>query len=102
MTKRKYTRYESPRTRQISLIRRIIKKKCPTVSVRMGRGTAWGWADITSRKIGAMFTEKEKNCLRGLGLNPGSNFDVIAPDEQKAFVERHMLKYIPKKKLWKD
>jgi len=101
-TKRKYRRYESSTTRDIKLIRRIIKKKCPTVSVRMGSGTAWGWADIHSKDRGAPFTKKELNCLRGLGLTPGSNWDVIAPDNQKAFIERHMLKYIPKPKLWKE
>jgi len=102
MAKRKYRKFESPRTRSVKLIRRIIKKKCPTVSVRMGTGTAWGWADIHSRDRGASFTNKEIGCLRDLGLSPGGNWAVIAPDDQKKFIERHMLKYIPKKKIWKD
>ena len=70
----------------IKKVRKIIKKRCPTVSVRMGKGTAWGWADISSRKIGALFTEKEKKCLRSFGLRPGSNWDNIPPDKLKVFI----------------
>ena len=92
MPKRKYTKYPSSSKRQVTLIRRIIKKKCPTVSVRMGTGTAYGWADITSRDIGARFTDKEKRCLRNIGLRPGSNYEAIAPDKQKKFIEYHMVK----------
>ena len=90
--KRKYQKYESDATRDIKLIRRIIKKKCPTVSVRMGQGTAYGWVDITSKDIGARFTDKEMKCLKGLGRNPGSNFDLISPEDRDKFIEYHMMK----------
>jgi len=93
MPKRKYTKYPSSAKRQVTLIRRIIKKKCPTVSVRMAKGTAFGYVDITSRDIGARFTGKEMKCLRNLGLNPGSNFEVISPDKRKEFIEYHMMKH---------
>ena len=92
MPKRKYTQYPSKAKDQVKLIRRIIKKKCPTVSVRMAKGTAWGYVDITSRDIGARFTAKEVKCLKGIGLNPGSNFEVISPDARKKFIDYHMMK----------
>ena len=92
MAKRKYRKYESRATRDIKLIRRIIKKKCPTISVRMGKGTAYGWIDITSKDIGASFTPKERTCLKALGRTPGGNFDVISPEDRSKFIEYHMMK----------
>ena len=77
---------------RIKLIRRIVKKKCPTVSVRRGKGTSYGYVDITSRDIGASFTSKESNCLKGLGLIPGGNFAGMDRERQKKFVEYHMMK----------
>jgi len=90
--KRKYQKYESETTRRIKLVRRIIKKKCPTVSVRMGAGTSWGHVDVMSKDIGASFTKKEINCLKGLGLIPGGNFAGLDRERQKEFVEYHMMK----------
>ena len=92
MPKRKYRKYESDSTRDIKLIRRIIKKKCPTLSVTMGKGTAYGWVDITSKDRGAVFTKKESQCLKSLGRNPGSNFDVISPEDTGKFIDYHMMK----------
>ena len=92
LKKRKYTKYPSKAGDQIKLIRRIIKKKCPTISVRMGKGTSWGWVDISSKDIGARFTDKEIKCLKGLNMNPGSNWDLISPEDRGKFIEYHMMK----------
>lgn len=93
MAKRKYTKHPpTTTTERVKLVRRIIKKKCPTVSVRMGKGTAYGYVDITSRDRGARFTDKEMKCLRGLSLNPGSNFDTLNREDQKKFVAYNMMK----------
>lgn len=89
---------------EVRLIRRIIKNKCPSISVRHAKGTAYGWVDISAGKgkwRGRSFTSKEKRCLRNLGLIPGGNFDAISPEERGKFIERHMLKKVPKyRKYW--
>ena len=72
----------------VKTIRKLIKKRCPTVSVRMGRGTVYGWAQVTSKDIGAPFTQSEKRCLRGLSLNPGNNWLPIPPDKVEAFIKK--------------
>ena len=72
----------------VAKTRRIIKKKCPTVSVRMGKGTVYGWAQVTSKDRGAPFTSSEKRCLRGLGLNPGNNWLPIPPDKVREFIRK--------------
>ena len=92
MAKRKYVKMPSEAKDRVKLIRRIIKKKCPTVSVRMGKGTVWGWAEITSRDIGASFTKKERKCLLNLGLEPAGNWDSLDRTRQKKFIEYHMMK----------
>ena len=70
----------------VAKARKLIKSKCPTVSVRMGTGTVYGWAQVTSKDIGASFTASEKRCLRGLGLNPGNNWLPIPPDKVRKFI----------------
>ena len=90
--KRKYRKYESDSTRDIKLIRKIIKKKCPTISVTMGKGTSYGWVDISSKDRGERFTANEMKCLKALGRNPGSNWDLIAPEDRDKFIEYHMMK----------
>jgi len=72
----------------VKKIRKIIKQRCPTVSVRMGKGTVYGWAQVSSRDIGASFTQSEKKCLRGLGLKPGNNWLPIPPDKVRAFIKK--------------
>ena len=89
---RKYTKYPSKAADQIKLIRRIIKAKCPTLSVRMGKGTSWGWVDISSKNIGARFTKNESSCLKSLGMTPGGNWDLISPADRPKFIEKHMAK----------
>lgn len=79
---------------EASIIRAIVKRKCPTVSVRRGTGTAFDYIEIQGKtpKTG-MFTEAERRCLIRnfspiLG-SPGSNFEVIGPDEKKPFIQKY-------------
>ncbi|MBA7490044.1 hypothetical protein ES702_00578 [subsurface metagenome] len=74
--------------KNVATLRKIVKNKCPSVSVRTGKGTVYGWAQITSRDRGAPFTLSEKRCLRGLGLNPGSNWLPIPPDKVRTFIKK--------------
>ena len=48
---------------QIGIIRKALKKLCPTLSVRRGSGTAYGWIDILGSGEFHYFTEKEKQVL---------------------------------------
>jgi len=65
---------------QIADIRRALKKAAPTLSVRNGRGTAWGWVDISGSGEAGTFTPAERAALVALGMSPGGNFANISPD----------------------
>ena len=68
---------------EIAEIRKAIKAKIPTVSVRNGRGTAWGWVEIWGSEAGTgMFTAAEREGLKALGMNPGGNCCNISPDSR--------------------
>ena len=71
--------------KETAKIRKIIKDRCPTVSVKMGKGTAYGWVDIWSK--GIRFTASERKCLRSFGFIPGSNAANLMPAERKAFIK---------------
>jgi len=73
---------------QISVIRRALKKLCPTLSVAKGRGTGYSWIDIRGSGKGGEFTEQEKQALDKFGLGYGANFSVISPENRKYYVER--------------
>jgi hypothetical protein len=72
---------------EIRLIRRAIKKICPGVSVRRGKGTAYGWIEIKGSGKFGDFTQVEINALQGLGLNPGANAVLISPQDRRRWVE---------------
>ena len=72
----------------IKTLRKWIKKFAPTVSVRMGRGTAWGWVEISGSGYGGAFTDKEKKDLDSMGLSYGGNFSVISPDEVEYYIAK--------------
>ena len=58
--------------REASKVRKIIKNKCPTLSVKMGKGTARDWVDIQGSKDRyGRFTSSEKRCLTRLGIKTG-------------------------------
>ena len=68
----------------VKKLRKIVKKRCPTVSVRMGSGTVYGWAQIS--KGGEGFTKKEIQCLKSFGFKPGGNWLPIPPDKVRNFI----------------
>lgn len=67
---------------QIAEMRRALKAKCRTLSVRNARGTAWGWVEVSGSEPGGCFTPAERAALIELGLSPGGNFCVISPDSR--------------------
>lgn len=73
---------------QVKMIRKIIKQKCKTLHVRIGRGTAWGWVEIYGSGRGGTFAENEKQVLRNFGLSPGNNFAVISPDDREKVLRK--------------
>lgn len=72
---------------QVAVIRQIVKGKCPTLHVRNGRGTAWGWVEISGSLEYGHFTEAEKRALESLGLSYGLNFAVISPEDRAWQIE---------------
>lgn len=88
---------------QTAKIRKIIKERCPTVSVRMGKGTARGWVQIDGSKDQfGRFTNTEKRCLRTFGLKTGlGGGTTIMPDEKSFFIRnRRVAKDRSKFKHW--
>lgn len=73
---------------EIKTIRKELKKLCPTLSVRNGKGTAWGWVEISGSLEYGNFTEAESSALRSVGLTPGGNFAVISPDERRRWATK--------------
>ena len=84
-TVRKVTEYDL----QIGAIRKALKKLCPTLSVRRGSGTAYGWIDVWgSGDEFRNFTDEEKRALEKFGLNYGGNCAVISPEDRKYYAEK--------------
>lgn len=75
--------------KQTAKIRKIIKGRCPTVSVKMGKGTARNWIRIDGSKDQfGRFTPKEKKCLNTFGLKTGLGGGTqIMPDEKSYFIK---------------
>ena len=81
---------------QIKIIRKEIKKVAPKVSVRMGRGTAWGWVDISgSASEWGIFTDEEREALTELGIRCGANCANISPDDRDWWVAKLTGQLIP-------
>jgi len=58
--------------RDAAKVRKIIKSRCPTVSVKMGLGTARNFVDIMgSADEFGRFTAAEKKCLKSFGIDTG-------------------------------
>jgi len=69
----------------VKMIRKAIKSLAPTVSVRRGKGTAYGWIDIdgTADEFGH-FTNQEKEGLTKFGFyNVSGNLVLINPDDRE-------------------
>lgn len=75
-------------TTEIAQIRKLIKAQVPGVSVRNGRGTAYGWVEISGSGEYGNFTPEQFEGLKALGIAPCANFAVIPPLERGAFIER--------------
>ena len=75
--------------KETAKIRKIIKERCPTVSVKMGQGTARNWIRIDGSKDQfGRFTPKEKKCLKTFGLETGLGGGTqIMPDEKPFFIK---------------
>lgn len=71
-----------------AIIRRELKRLCPTLSVRHGRGTSYCWVEISGSGPGGMFNPTEFSALAAVGLTPGGNFCVIAPEDQASWILR--------------
>ena len=82
--KRKPTEFD----RQIGIIRKALKKLCPSLSVRRERGTGYGWIDIRGSGKWGDFTEAEKKALERFGLPHGANSAGISPESRKYYVKR--------------
>ena len=63
-------------------IRKYIKKRVPTVSVKMARGSSYGYVYVDCG-AGNRFSKKERDGLKSLGLSPGGNTAIISPEERK-------------------
>jgi len=75
--------------KQIDAIRKALKKLCPTLSVKRGSGTAYGWIEISGSKDEFHnFTENEVKAIKEFGISPGGNFAVISPEDRKYYVEK--------------
>ena len=78
----------------VKKIRKIIKAKCPTVSVRMGKGSVYGWTEIMNKDRGAPFTKSEKACLtHEFNLRPGSNTAGFSPERGREFLRNKRLSW---------
>jgi len=70
------------------VIRKALKSKCKTLSVRKGRGTAAGWIEIWGSGDFHDFTKEELETLKFFGIPAGGNCAVISPDNRKYYVEK--------------
>jgi len=72
-------------------VRKIIKSRCPTLSVRMGLGTARNFIDILgSLDEFGRFTAAEKSCLKSFGIETGLGGGVVMDWHDR---ERFLKKY---------
>lgn len=74
------------------LIRQVLKKEAPTLSIRHDTGTAYGWINIRGSKECGYFTEQEWSVLVKYGLLTGlygnTNCALISPDDREYYVRR--------------
>jgi hypothetical protein len=73
----------------IARIRKIIKARCKSLSVRHGRGTAYSWCEISGSGPGGEFSQPEREALESFNMSYGVNFDVMDYEEQGIFLERY-------------
>lgn len=75
---------------QIEAIRKALKKLCPTLSVKRGRGTGYSWIDIHGSKDEfGHFTDDENKALETLGVRGvGSNCALISPEDRRYYYKK--------------
>ena len=76
-----------PLSDKLKVVRKKIKKGCPGLSIRMGRGTGYGWFHIRNTKDYKL-TEAQEQHIISLGLTTGLNNNIaktiFSPDELEA------------------
>lgn len=79
--------------RETAKIRKIIKDRCPTVSVKMGKGTARLWVQIDGSKDQfGRFTPTERKCLKTFSISTGLGGGTqIMPGEKSFFIKNKRL-----------
>lgn len=72
-------------------VRKVIKSRCPTLSVRMGLGTARNFIDILGSKDEfGRFTSDEKRCLKSFGIDTGLGGGVVMDwHDRERFLKEH-------------
>jgi len=81
------------RKTMIAGIRKVIKQHLPNVSVKMARGTAWGWVDILAGKNGERsFTGEEIVYFKSIHLPCGGNCANLRPQEVPWYYQLLVLK----------
>ncbi len=72
-------------------VRKILKARCPTLSVRMGLGTARNFIDILgSLDEFGRFTEDEKNCLKSFGIETGLGGGIVMNwQDREQFLQKY-------------
>ena len=70
------------------IVRKALKSKCKSLSIRMACGTAYGYIDIWGSGECHDFTEKERKVLTEFGIVPGGNCAHIAWDEYDYIINR--------------
>ncbi|MBU0847593.1 hypothetical protein KKH23_10445 [Patescibacteria group bacterium] len=77
--------------KETAKVRKIIRSRCPTVSVRMGPGTARNFVDLMGSKDEfGRFTASEKRCLKWFGIDTGLGGGAIMDWRDR---ERFLKKY---------
>lgn len=78
----------------IRVVRKALKTRCKTFSIRMARGTAYGWIDIWGSGTDGVFfeshhfTDEEKKVLEEFGIPYGGNCALISPDDRDYWVKK--------------
>ena len=75
-----------PLSDKLSAIRKLMKSHCKGLSMRMSRGTGYGWVHIRGNADDfGHLSEEQETFLKSIGLKTGLNFniakDLLSPDD---------------------
>ena len=62
------------------IVRKHLRAVGFTGSVRVARGTSYGWIDIAGSGDEGEFTQSERATLESLGIHPAANCNPVSPD----------------------